>query len=442
VFPPLPIRHPTWEDDPGFDIRRHIFHASIKHGTQAELQALAGQIFTGIMDRNRPLWDLTIVDGLKGGRSALIGRVHHCMVDGVAGVELMNVMMDASPHPQPLPPKQPFHPAPPPDTVTRLADNVFGLYTEMIGRVLKAESSTLNYSPAILSDLTPAKLSLLARVVPELLFTPMDRLPFNKPVLGTRLVSWAEFTMAEFNAIREATGAKLNDVILTVITAAVQRYVRLHGQPLKNRVLRLMVPVNLRGGAQVMGNQVSIFPVSTPLDITDPIELLRTIRQRTESWKRSHAAEMLVLIASWFGTTRISAQGLSVFLSNILQTPLNMVCTNVPGPPAPIYLLGREMLTWYPYVPIGSDMGVGSAIASYNGKLYFGLSGDYNCAPDLDRLRDFIYEAFSEIREALGAAPGRRTRPKPVAAGRPNGGRARNGRAVRSRAIATPVLTR
>jgi diacylglycerol O-acyltransferase len=403
VVPPFNLGHPTWEDDADFDIRNHIHHARLKHGTEAELQALAGRVFSELMDRSRPLWDMTVVDGLIGGRSALLSRVHHCLVDGVSGVGLFNVMLDPNFKP-PAEDHRAFHPRPVPGPEASIADALASSYSEMLTRFISAQAASLNIAEALVSNPTALHLDQVARFLPELL-APVDRLPFNKPCNGPRRVAWSEISIPEVSAIRAACGGTLNDVALTVVTGAVRRYAQHHGEAVKNRLLRLMVPVSLRrnGESNGLGNRVSLLPVSIPLDISDPIELLKAIHQRTEALKASRVADLIYLFATWMGATPVPVQALMGAFANLLPAPpFNLVCTNVPGPQLPLYLLGCEMLTYYPYVPIGNGMGIGWAIQSYNRKLFFGLTADAEVAGDTGRLKRFFDQSFRELRQQAG----------------------------------------
>jgi diacylglycerol O-acyltransferase / wax synthase len=408
VSPPLNAGYPTWEYDPEFDLDRHVGHARVKPGTNAALETLAGELFSEVMDRNRPLWDLTVVDGLRGGRSALIARVHHCLVDGVAGVALMNIILDRSPEPAPLPPKHRFHSPPVPSVGSSLLDALVSSYTHTAERLLSFQSAALDLAAGAARELLQGSIQQTLGTVPGLL-KPQERFLFHARALGPRSVSWAEFPLAEVDAIRGPRGAKVNDVLMMILTDAVRRYARLHRHSVKNRLLRLMVPVNLRpeGPQQNLGNQISLIPVNIPLDLTDPAALLDVIHERSEGLKQAHAADLMVLGGTLLATLPVPVQAmLAGTLSNVVSVlPFDMVCTNVPGPRFPLYLLGRKMLTYYPYVPIGDFMGVCCAMASYNGTLYFSLTGDCACAPDLDRLRDFLYEAYLELCDTAGLAP-------------------------------------
>ncbi len=281
--------------------------------------------------------------------------------------------------------------------------------------MLATQSALLNIAQALTSDQALRGFDQLARLVPELL-TPVQRLPFNRPLAGPRKVAWSEFSIPEVKAIRVACGGTLNDVALTVVTHAIRSYALLHGVSVKHRLLRLMVPVNLRPpeGSNGLGNRVSMLPVSIPLDISDPVKLLNAVRERTETLKNARVADLLSLIATWVGTAPAPIQALLGPVAALLPLPpFNLVCTNVAGPQFPLYALGRQMLTYYPYVPVGSEMGVGCAIQSYNQKLYFGLTGDVAAAPDIHRLKTFLNRAFADLRQSARVASPRKRKPRP-----------------------------
>jgi len=409
VVPPFNVGHPTWEWDPTFDIRNHIRSVRLRRGTEGELQSLAARILSEMMDRDKPLWDLTLVDGLKGGRGAMIARVHHCLVDGVGGIGILNTFFDPTAKQPSGNPQQDVPQTP--DAGSSLVDAVLSSYEEMFDRILSMESAVLNIAEGLVEQGVPG-LQHLLQFVPELLGS-VDRLPFNKPCLGRRKLVWTEVPLPEVKAIREACGGKLNDVVLTVVTAAIRRYTLLHHQRVRGRVLRMMVPVNIRGenvpGVEQSGtgNRVSMFPVIVPLDIRNPVKLLDTIRLRTEALKGSSIAEVVRLAGNWVGFMPAPVQALLGPRAGslpVITPPWNMVCTNVPGPQTPLYALGREMLTTYPYVPIGAEMGLNIAIQSYNGKLFFGFTGSEAAAPDVDIVPHLLDEAFAELRQAAGIA--------------------------------------
>jgi WS/DGAT/MGAT family acyltransferase len=415
VFPPLHIGPPVWEADPAFDIRRHVHHATLKKGDKEDLETLVGKALSQVMDRSRPLWDMTIVDGLEGGRSALLSRAHHSLVDGIGGVALMNALFDTSPTRPRIPKKKPtFKVEPQPDPATRVMSSVLNSYAEMSSKALSVQSAVLDLAEAVLANNPVGSVEQMLRLVPEFA-APVEllyeRLPFNKPVLGPRKIAWTELPLEEMKAVKNALGGKLNDVALTVMTLAVRHYSEMHGEKMhRGRLLRYFIPVNIRRPSDVgVGNRISLVPTNLPLDIADPAKLFTAIRQKTEALKRAHVAEMVSVVGRCLGATPPVMQMALGLLGNRLPLPpFNMVFTNIPGPQQPLYLLGREMLTYYPYVPIGALMACNVAIESYNGKMYFGLAGDAAGVPDLAKLRDFVDEAFEQLKRKAGLSPARK----------------------------------
>ncbi len=203
-------------------------------------------------------------------------------------------------------------------------------------------------------------------------------------------------------------GTSVNDVILALVTATIRRYCELHGDRVKGKLLRIMVPVNLRGSGSTteLGNRISLVPVTIPLDIRQPRKLLAAVHKRTEFLKGVHAAELVSLAGGLIGIFPTSMQGMTgPLISQLPITPFNMVCTNVPGPQLPLYLLGHKMLHCYPYVPVGGEMAVNCAVLSYNGMVYFGFSGDAHAAPDLRKMEKLLEASFTELRDAAGIRP-------------------------------------
>jgi diacylglycerol O-acyltransferase / wax synthase len=405
AIPAWDLGLPIWEDDPRFDIRRHIFHVNLDPpGEDAELQALAGRIFSQLLDRNKPLWDMHIVDGLKDGRGAIILRVHHALADGVSGTELLKTMLDPTPEAVSAGPPQRYRPRRRRAANHSLADDVFGTVNSALGGLLAMEAGLFQFANTFLGEKKQGDLKGLVELLPEFAAS-VERLPFNKPCTGERKFCWTEFDMNEVQSIREAAGGTINDVILAVLTRALARYVKLHGQSVVNRFVRIVCPVSLRQGDQNngLGNQISFLPVALPMDVRGPIRMLQAVTARTETRKRSGAAGLVGLAAKWIAAAPPPLQALlwRGIPDVILPVPLfNMICTNVVGSPTPLYAVGRRMLAAYPQVPTGYDLGVGCAVHSYDGKLFFGFIADAYAAPDVDRLRDFLIVSFQELRRS------------------------------------------
>ena len=403
VVPPLfNIGLPSWEYDPTFDIRNHVREVTLKHGTDGELKTLAGKILSTVMDRQHPLWDMTLVHGLKGNRSALIFRLHHCLADGIAGVGIMNVIMDANPAVPRLPRRRLRLRVPPPRNVlTSLTNGVVDSYSDISKRTLDALANLTSMAERLAANgsVVPDEFS---RLLPELTIST-EPLRFNVLYRGPQKFAWAEVPLEEIKAIRHACGTSVNDVILALVTATIRCYLELHGDVVKGRQFRMMVPVNLRGSdsPDELGNRISLVPVTIPLDIRNPRKLLAAVHKRTELLKRAHTAELVSLAGGLISMIPSSAQALAGHvISHLPFTPFNMVCTNVPGPQYPLYLLGHKILHCYPYVPIGGEMSLNCAILTYNGMAYFGFSGDVHAAPDLRRLERLLKLSFTELRDA------------------------------------------
>lgn len=405
---PFGLGLPSWEYDPDFDLRRHMRQEVLQRGTQTELKNLAGNLFSTVMDRQHPLWDMTIVRGLRRHRTGIIFRLHHCLADGIAGVGIMNVLLDSNPQAS-LPPKAKvkFQVPPPRDALSSLTAGFVDSYSDFIKRILSAMADLLSMAERVAANGGNVAPDEFAGLFPEITaFT--QRLRFNVLYRGPQKFACTAIPLDEVKAIRKKCGTSVNDVILAIVTATVRRYCEAHGENVKGRLFRMMVPVNLRGSntSSELGNRISLVPVTVPLNIREPRKLLAAVHKRTEFLKHMQAAELVSLAGGLIGMLPTSLQGLAGPLASQLPvTPFNLVCTNVPGPQSPLYLVGHKLLDWYPYVPVGGEMAVNCAILSYNGQIYFGFSGDVHAAPDLRKLEKLLETSFLDLRDAVGLRP-------------------------------------
>lgn len=405
VVPPWNVGFPTWEDDPGFDIGSHIREVTLKRGTEAELKALAGKLLSTVMDRRRPLWDFTLVRGLEGARTGLLVRVHHCMADGIAGLGLIDMLMG------------PGRKAPPVLKRKRAANLGWGRSPSeaLLGgwisslsdfgqRVLAAQLQVLSLSQRIAAAGGDWPVGEFVGLLPELT-APPERLFFNTVYRGPQKFAWVKIPLGEIKAIREKCGGTHNDVVLALITATIRSYAELHGDKVKGRLLRMMVPVSFRGSesGRELGNRISILPVNVPLGIRSPRKLLAAVHRRMEFLKRGHIAELVGLAGGLVGLVPAPLQAVAGPLASLLPiTPFNLVCTNIRGPESPLYFAGHRMLDWYPYVPIGGEMTMNCAVLSYNDVTFFGFSGDAKTAPDLAQIERLLRTSFRDLRAAAG----------------------------------------
>jgi len=399
---PFNIGHPTWEWDQKFDIRRHIFQAHLDApGTDEQLFELSARLFAPMLDRNKPLWEMFVIDGLEGGRSALLSRVHHCLVDGVSGIELLMLVMDVSPNsipPAPAPPIEKEVQEPP---YTRLLNAIFDNARADLD-ALAARQNT--FVDAIFGEPRVRSMRRAVETVLPYAQVPVARAPFNRPLTGGRKVAFSDYSFQEIRRIRQAAGGTVNDVVLTVLGGGMGKYLEMHGQTTRGRSVRVLTPVNVRREDErsALGNRVSMQLVEVPAGVPDPLERLDIIRQRTDALKRRRVAEG---IESLGDGANAMPPALQAFLGTLPQpgnTLANMVCTNVPGPMIPLYTLGHRLEAHYPMIPLGWEMGISLGVTSYDQKLYFGFMADSECGSDVDRLRDFADQAYVELRNAAG----------------------------------------
>jgi diacylglycerol O-acyltransferase len=404
VEPPFHLGYPNWEDDRRFNIRRHIFRVRVDApGGRAQLEKLVSRILSQVMDRSKPLWDLHVIDGLEGGRGAVVVRMHHALADGVAGIAILRIMLDTSPVLPRRVVKPRYRPQPAVEGDRSIVNALTSAVHNSLENLIAAEGVLLDFSRTLTDDRTQDALQKLIGLFPEFAASS-DRFVFNRPCGGERRFCWTEFPLAEVQAIREAVGGTVNDVILTALARAVTRYVRAHGETVAGRFLRVVCPVNVRqDGGESLGNRITFMPVALPLGVAGPIRTLHQVAARTEIMKNARAAHLVALLASCLGAAPPPLQAL--FWRTVPQIPLpvpllHMICTNIAGSPTPLYSVGRRMIASYPHVPTGYELGVNCAVQSYNGQLFCGFTADAQVVPDAGRLRDFMRAGFAELARA------------------------------------------
>ena len=402
---PFNLGHPTWESAENFDIKQHIIEVKTKKAlTHKDLIKLAGETLTMVLDRNKPLWELHIITNVEGGRSAMVAKVHHCMVDGISGVDLIKIMFDISPNSAPPPPKPEAQPEKPKlDATQQLFDSVIGVLQEGVNRMTELQGGLMYMSQALANPQTIGALPHLSQVLPAIT-APAPNLPFNGECSGERRLAWSEFSFAEARAIRANLGGSVNDVVLTLLSESVARYVKFHKEETDGKIVRFMVPVSLRQEEKrgALGNMISVLPVEIPLDIVDLRVRFKTVNQKTAVMKAAKLAEGLGIFGALYGMMPAQLQSIIGAVAELPFPPFNMVATNVPGPQIPLYMCGKKMLAHYPYVPIGYRLGLGCAIFSYNQTLYFGLSSDAKAMSDVEKFKEILDETFADLKRAAG----------------------------------------
>ena len=411
VPPPFNIGYPSWELDPDFNIKNHIFQVQLDPpGTLEQLRILTGQIQTKMLDRNKPLWELYVINGLQGKRAAIISKVHHTMIDGVAGVELMNISFDHSPD---MPPRhQSPTLSPPPTPPARRANDVAGRWlNSLVDSAMDITDNWNQLQRGLLSlggetlkqygDLIarPSKNPLVT------LATPVSLLPFNKPNSGTLDINWRKFSFAEAHSIEERLGGTVNDVMLCAVSGAVIRYMQHHGFETEKATLRFFVPVNARHDEDgvLMGNKISALPVEVPLRLHNSLERYHYVVKETTEMKKARVADQFSLLVNAIGVIPPPVQALVGSLMYTTVPLVNMVCTNVPGPHFPLYILGKKLTDNYSYVPFAYAVGLTCVIFSYNHQLFISLSSDGAKMPGLGKeFMVYLAQTFAELRDYAG----------------------------------------
>jgi len=405
-FPPLELGRPVWVDDPHFQVLYHVRHTAVPPpGSDEQLRNLAGRVFAQNLDRTKPLWELWLVQGLPDACWAMVQKVHHCMVDGIASTDLMSIMFEADPKVR-LPPPVPWTPRPEPSlvqlTADALADGVTAPLTHLRSLPMAARAPLLSIEEtlAVARGLIPRPALPRRRTAGSL----------NGPLGPHRRWSWVKTSLDEIRQIKSGLGGSVNDVVLTVITRGFRELLLARGEPVEDRVVRTLVPVSVRAPRErgTLNNRVSgVFP-ELPVGIEDPLERLEDIRRQMDGLKESRQALTGDALVRLSGFTPPMWLSLGARLgARLPQRLVQTVTTNVPGPQQPLYANGRRMLECYPYVPIGGQVRVGIAIFSYAGGLTFGLTGDYDTTPDLETLGRGIEEGISELRHLADQAGGK-----------------------------------
>jgi WS/DGAT/MGAT family acyltransferase len=410
---PLGIENPVWADDPGFDVRRHVRHVAVpRPGRLDQLRDLIGRIMSEPLDFERPLWQLYLIDGLRGGRHAYLSKTHHAVVDGVAAVDIGMILLDPKKTGTRIkPPKDPWRPAEPKSGALFAQAAAYA-----VQRPFKAAGRAVGHTVRMPAR-TAARVMRTAEAFTDLATVgpKVPKSPFNVRIGRDRRVAWAKADLDRLKRARAAAeGSTVNDVMLSISAGALRRFMERRGGPVPDYLVAL-VPVSIRQAGEELGNRISTILVKLPLGEPDPRKRLELLRDETARLKESdnaRAASMIIEAAGWAPPT------INRVLSSAMSRPLifNLVVSNVPGPQQPLYLLGRRLLEIYPFVPLSpQNHALAIGLVSYDGGVFFGLAGDRDVVPDLDDLA-------ASIREAIRDQPVPRRKPvkkKPAPKRRP-----------------------
>jgi WS/DGAT/MGAT family acyltransferase len=421
AYVPFGQGRPVWVDDPHFNPSYHVRHTALPSpGDEDQLRRMTGRVFSQALDRSKPLWEVWLVEGLSGGRFALLSKTHHALVDGISGVDILTVLFDTSPEPMPVaPPDHEWVAEPLPNGAQLLADALIERATAP-GEIVRGVRAALRGPRSVAKRVGSALVGVGAMAWAGLQPAPPSM--FNLPIGPHRRFTWVHGDLSQFKAVKNELGGTVNDVVLTVVAGTLGRYMRLHGEDTEGVELRAMIPVSIRADVErgALGNRVAAMWAPLPVGITDPVERLTRISAEMREIKASGqavGAEVLTAL-SGFAPPTIVSQAARLAAR---QRMFNLVVTNVPGPQLPLYLLGRQLEAIYPMVPLTNNTALGIAIMSYNGQLNFGLTADYDAVADAQTLADELRSSIEELAAAAGV---------PVSPG-PNGGRPPHSRPVR-----------
>lgn len=392
------VNDPIWVDDAAFDLGYHVRHASLpRPGGQRQLQRRCAEILERQLDRRRPLWEVWIIEGLEGGRFAMLAKVHHCMVDGIAGVDILAALLGTEPC-ETVEPIEPWAPRPVPTERELLAADMGRRTRAAVDLVRGLRNAVRN--PGHAGQAVGAQAAALAR-----LFGRLGRVasaPFNEPLGPHRRIDWLSFELATIKAIRSRLGGTINDVVLTTVAGAVGKFLLRRRADFAGE-FRTVVPVSVRGADErgVPGNRVSMWLTALPIHEPDARRRLAAVSAMTaqlKDEKDSLGTEVLTQAAEWTpgNVIKLAAQ----FINSTRR--FNLIVTNVPGPPVRFYLLSAEMTAGYPHLPLFENQGLGVALFSYAGTLYWGVGADWNQMPDLSEFIGDIAESFDELCAAAG----------------------------------------
>ncbi len=399
---PLQLGRPVWVDDPHFQLLYHVRHTSIPQpGGDEQLRNLAGRVFAQRLDMNKPVWECWLVEGLADNRWALISKAHHCMIDGVASTDLMQVIFDVEPDP-PRPPVVDWSPEPVPSALTLATDSIGDAVRSPLSLVSVPSWARLAQVPRTLAGVAVAAKEVLPSLLPQGLTGHSLPTPdsFNGPLGPNRRWVWTDAQLAEVKAIRGALGGTVNDVILTAITRGYRDLIEARGELVPDMVVRSLVPVSTRKaeGRGKVDNQVSAVVVDLPVAQDDPELRLGAIREQMDHLKRGLGAvdaAAIVGLADYAAPTLLTlgSRAMSLFPNKVVQTGT----TNVPGPRVPLYVLGHRLIESRPYVPVFAGVRVAVGIFSYLDRFSFGITADFDSFPDVEVLSTGIRRGFDEL---------------------------------------------
>jgi WS/DGAT/MGAT family acyltransferase len=402
AFVPLGQGRPKWVDDPHLNLRYHVRSTALPApGSEKQLRDLAGRVFAQQLDRDKPLWEIWLVEGLEGDRFAMLSKTHHALVDGISGVDIMSVLFDTSPDPAaPTDTGERWLPRPLPSPVELLGEALMERAT-IPGELARTVRSIFRGPRRVVEGLRDAAVGVGAMAWAGL--NPAPSSPYNKSIGPHRRYTWVRANLADIKAIKNELGGTVNDVVLATVAGALGKHLRRRGHNTDGLELKAMVPVSVRAEVEsgALGNLVAAMMAPLPVWCQDAVARLDIVREELKGLKSGGQAVGAQVLTELSGFAPATVMGQASRLMS-RQRFFNVVVTNVPGPQQPLFLAGRRMIDPFPMVPLAKNQGLGIALLSYAGRINFGLVGDYDVMYDLDDFADDVQESLAELAAEAG----------------------------------------
>ena len=387
-----PLTWLTWEPTESFHLDAHLHHAALPApGGEAELYEWLGEFWSHRLDRHRPLWEMTLLDGLEGGRWALVSKTHHCLVDGVGSLDIGHLLLDASPD-APPPPAQPLAASDEQD-----GEHAHGRFWLSPGLVLRGARAGLGAAAHPRESFDRARAAVELVVRDEVIAAPQTSL--NGPMSGTRQFATVRLDLADVKAVKSHLGGTVNDVVLAICAGGLRHLLLARGDALPEG-LRAQVPVNIRAQDREhsLGNELTSLFVELPLTEADPLARYRRVQERAQELKAGSqraGGKTIVDLADMGPPLAGNLIARSMFGGTRM---FNLTITNVHGPQERLYAFGAPLVEVLPLVPLFAGHTIGIAVVSYAGQMAFGLNADQMSAPDVAVLAEGIERSFAELR--------------------------------------------
>ena len=430
-----PLGSPQWEFDPHFDIRAHLHRIALPApGNQAALQDLVSDLMSQPLDYSKPLWSFHLVDNVGAG-CAIVGRLHHCIADGIALVRVLLSLTDASP-----------------DAIWIYDESSdrhpSGLLSTLLRPAVSAARSTLRLTETVLNEgietmLRPTRVldaarlgtSGAARLAKIALYRPDPQTMFKGDLGVLKRAAWTEkpLSLVDVKVVGKTTGGTVNDVLLTAVSGALRRYLVEHDQPVDGLNIRALVPVNLRplDKALELGNRFGLVFLSLPVGIEDQLDRLFELKKRMDEIKDSPEAVVALGVLHAMGMTPVEIEDL---ILRFFASKSTAVMTNVPGPRESLYFAGARVESIMAWVPQSGQLGLGVSIFSYAGNVWLGIATDEGLVPDPRRIIEHFYDEFAQMQMLLPEAQEAATATGDTAVNRCQGV-TQSGRPCRNRAL-------